>query len=57
MKWVLVQNIPTNYQIAVMGDEEGRVITFNSKQEAREFIEKIVENTEEIMIVPEPEII
>ena len=38
MKWVLVQNIPTNYQLAVLGDEDGRTITFDSKQESKNFI-------------------
>ena len=57
MKWVLVQNIPTNYQLAVLGDEDGRTITFDSKQEAKNFIEEIEEETAEIMIVPETELI
>jgi hypothetical protein len=58
MKWVLVQNIPIDYQLAVLGDEDGRMVTFNSKQEAKDFVEKIVEDdTAEIMIVPETEII
>ena len=58
MKWVLVQNIPVNYQLAILGDEDGRTITFNSKQEAKDFVEKIVgEDTKEIMIVPETEIV
>ena len=55
MKWVLVQNIPINYALAVMGDEKGKTVVFNSKHEAREFIEKIGEDPEEIMIVPEKE--
>ena len=55
MKWVLVQNIPINYTPAVLGDEDGRPITFNSKDEAKDFIEKIGEDPEEIMIVPEKE--
>jgi len=63
MKWVIVQNIPINYAPAVMGDEEGRIVTFNSKQEAKDFAEKIIENPyigedlEEIMVVPEIETI
>ena len=57
MKWVLVQNIPTNYQLAVLGDEDGRTIIFDSKQEAKNFIEEIEEETAEIMIVPETELI
>ena len=57
MKWVLVQNIPINYAPAVMGDEEGRIVTFNSKHEAEDFIETIGEDPEEIMIVPEKETI
>ena len=57
MKWVLVQNIPIDYQLAVLGDEDGRMITFDSKQEAKDFIEEIREDTEEIMIVPETEIV
>ena len=55
MKWVLVQNIPINYAPAVLGDEDGHTITFNSKDEAKDFIEKIGEDPEEIMIVPEKE--
>ena len=55
MKWVIVQNIPINFCPAVMGDEEGYTITFNSKNEAKDFIEKIGEDPEEIMIVPEKE--
>ena len=61
MKWVIVQNIPINYCPAVMGDEEGRVVTFNSKQEAEDFVEEqdiqpyIREDLESIMIVPETE--
>ena len=63
MKWVLVQNIPINYAPAVMGDEEGRIVTFNSKQEAEDFVEEqnirpyIGEDLEEIMVVPEIETI
>ena len=57
MKWVLVQNIPINYIPAVMGDEEGRAVIFNSKQEAEAFIERSGENPEDIMVVPEMEII
>ena len=57
MKWVLVQNIPINYHPAVMGDEEGRAVIFNSKQEAEAFIERSGENPEDIMVVPEMEII
>tara|TARA_B100000749_G_C18344875_1_gene430680 strand:- start:590 stop:781 length:192 start_codon:yes stop_codon:yes gene_type:complete len=61
MKWVIVQNIPINYCPAVMGDEEGHAIRFDSKHEAEEYIEKqdiqpyIVENPENIMVVPEIE--
>ena len=40
MKWVIVQNIPIDYCPAVMGDEEGRTIKFNSKHEAEDYIEK-----------------
>jgi hypothetical protein len=57
MKWVLVQNIPINYAPAVLGDEEGRVVTFNSRQEAEAFIEKTGEDPEDIMVVPEMEAI
>ena len=57
MKWVLAQNIPINYHLAILGDEDGRMITFDSKQEAKDFVETIVEDTEEIMIVPETEIV
>jgi len=63
MKWVIVQNIPINYHPAVMGDEEGRIITFNSKQEAEDFVEKqdihpyIGEYQEDVMVVPEMETI
>ena len=59
MKWVIVQNIPINYCPAVMGDEEGRTIRFNSKHEAEEYIEEqgiqpyIREDPEDIMVVPE----
>ena len=57
MKWVLVQNIPINYHPAVMGDEEGHTVIFNSKQEAEDFIEKTGEDPKDIMVVPEMEII
>ena len=58
MKWVLVQNIPIDYQLAVLGDEDGRPVTFSSKHEARVFIERnIEEDSEEVMIVPENEAI
>ena len=57
MKWVLVQNIPINYIPAVMGDEEGRTVIFNSKQEAEDFIERSGEDPEQIMVVPEMETI
>ena len=57
-RWVLVQNIPIDYQLAVLGDEDGRMVTFDSKQEAKDFIKTLAEdNTEEIMIIPETEII
>ena len=57
MKWVLVQNIPINYIPAVMGDEEGRTVIFNSKQEAEDFIERSGEDPEDIVVVPEMETI
>ena len=57
MKWVLVQNIPIDYQLAILGDEDGRTLTFDSKQKAKDFIEEIGEETAEIMIIPETEII
>ncbi len=59
MKWVLVQNIPVNYELAVLGDEDGRPVTFSSKHEARVFIERNIEEEikEEVMIVPENEAI
>ena len=57
MKWVLAQNIPINYHLAILGDEDGRTITFNSKYESKDFIEKIGEDAEEIMIVPKTEIV
>ena len=63
MKWVIVQNIPIDYCPAVMGDEEGRTIRFNSKHEAEDYIEKqgikpyIREDPEDVMIVPEIEAI
>ena len=57
MKWVLVQNIPINYIPAVMGDEEGHAVIFNSKQEAEAFIGKTGEDPKDIMVVPEMETI
>ena len=57
MKWVLVQNIPIDHTPAVLGDEDGYPVIFNSKQEAKDFIEKIGEDPEEIMIVPKKEAI
>ena len=61
MKWVIVQNIPIEYCRAVMGDDEGRTIKFNSQHEAEDYIEKqgikpyIREDPEDIMVVPEIE--
>ena len=61
MKWVIIQNIPIEYCRAVMGDEEGRTIKFNSQHEAEDYIEKqgikpyIREDLEDIMVVPEIE--
>ncbi len=61
MKWVIVQNIPIEYCRAVMGDEEGRTIKFNSQYEAEEYIKEqgikpyIREDPEDIMVVPEIE--
>ena len=61
MKWVIVQNIPINYHPAVMGDEDGHPIRFNSKYEAEDYIEKldiqpyIGDDPESIMVVPEIE--
>ena len=40
-----------------MGDEEGRTVIFNSKQEAEDFIERSGEDPEQIMVVPEMETI
>ena len=63
MKWVLVQNIPINYVPAVMGDEEGRTVKFDSRHEAEAFIEEhelkpyIKENPDEIRAIPEMETI
>ena len=61
MKWVLVQNIPIDYCRAVMADEEGRAIRFDSQHEAEEYIQKhglkpyIREDLDDIMAVPEKE--
>ena len=61
MKWVIVQNIPIEYCRAVMGDEEGRTIRFDSQHEAKEYIKEqgikpyIREDPEDIMVVPEIE--
>ena len=61
MKWVLVQNIPVNYCRAVMADEEGHAIRFDSKYEAEEYIQEhelksyIREDLDDIMAVPEKE--
>ena len=63
MKWVLVQNIPINYVPAVMGDEEGRTIKFDSRHEAEKYIQEheltpcIREDPEEIRAIPEMETI
>ena len=40
MKWVLVQNIPIDYCRAVMADEEGHAIRFDSQHEAEEYIQE-----------------
>ena len=37
MKWVIVQNIPINYCPAVMGDEEGHIVMFNSINDIKNF--------------------
>ena len=61
MKRVLVQNIPVNYCRAVMADEEGHAIRFDSRYEAEEYIQEhklkpyIREDLEDIMAVPEKE--
>ena len=61
MKWVLVQNIPTDYCRAIMADEEGHAIRFDSRYEAEEYIEEhklkpyIREDLDTIMAVPEKE--
>ena len=63
MKWVIVQNIPINFCPAVMGDEEGRTIRFDSQHEAEEYIKEqgikpyIREDPEDVMVVPEIETI
>ena len=60
-RWVLVQNIPIDYCRAVMADEEGRAIKFDSQREAEEYIQEhelkpyIREDLEDIMAVPEKE--
>ena len=60
-RWVLVQNIPIDYCRAVMSDEEGRAIKFDSQREAEEYIQEhelkpyIREDLEDIMAVPEKE--
>ncbi len=61
MKWVLVQNIPIDYFRAVMADEEGHAIRFDSRYEAEEYIKEhglkphIREDLDAIMVVPEKE--
>ena len=61
MKWVLVQNIPVEYCRAVMSDEEGHAIKFDSKYEAEEYVQEhklkpyIREDLDDIMAVPEKE--
>ena len=55
MKWVLVQNIPINNVPAIMGDDEGRTVKFDSRHVAEAFIERSGENPEDIMVVPEME--
>ena len=63
MKWVIVQNIPINFCPAVMGDEEGHTIRFDSQHEAEEYIKErgikpyIREDPEDVMVVPEIETI
>ena len=57
MKWVLAQNIPINYHLAILGDEEGHTIVFNSKHEAEDYIERSGEDPEEVRAIPKMEII
>ena len=57
MKWVLAQNIPINYHLAILGDEEGHTIVFNSKHEAEDFIERSGEDPKDVMAIPKMEII
>ena len=61
-RWVLVQNIPIDYCRAVMADEEGHAMRFDSQHEAEEYIQEhklkpyIREDLEDIiMAVPEKE--
>ena len=64
MKWVLVQNIPIDYCRAVMADEEGYAIKFDSRHEAEEYIKEHklkpyikedLHEAEEIIAMPEKE--
>ena len=61
MKWVLVQNIPVEFCRAVMADEKGHAIRFDSRYEAEEYIQEhelkphIREDLDIIMAVPEKE--
>ena len=60
-RWVLVQNIPIDYCRAVMSDEEGHAIKFDSQHEAEEYIAEhelkpyIREDLEDIIAMPEKE--
>ena len=51
MKWVLAQNC------SFLTDEEGAIVMFNSEHDASSFIGQTDENPEDILIIPEMEIL
>tara|TARA_Y100001936_G_scaffold100477_1_gene98790 strand:+ start:1270 stop:1473 length:204 start_codon:yes stop_codon:yes gene_type:complete len=67
MKWVLAKNITSKEhgmeQLVAMGDPFGRMVVFNSKAEAEEFVNQAIvegalEHDEEpTLIIPETEML
>ena len=70
MKWVLAQNCPCcgpitlenlsairDMHMAFLTDEEGAIVIFNSEHDASSFIGQTDENPEDILIIPEMEIL
>ena len=59
MNYVLAQHCKAGRwsTMATLTDKEGRPVVFNSKKEAENFVKKIGRSLEDILVIPEMEVL